>query len=139
MQIPEEGFGVFNTFPPEAQETAFDYIQFMIGSDERRLDWALIMDGPPDRIDLLDHPRLQEQDRGRVIETQAMTLPWRINYGERPIEAEKFWRVMFDEAILNNEDPKVALDSATEQMNAALSESGKRRLIVERNFRPPTS
>jgi ABC-type glycerol-3-phosphate transport system substrate-binding protein len=139
MQLPEEGYGVFNTFPPEVQELAFDYIQFMIGSDERRLDWAIIMGGPPDRLDLLDHPRLKEEDTGRVIETQAVTLPWRINYGERPIEAEKFWRVMFDEVILNNEEPKVALDSATEQMNAALRESGKRRLIVERNFRPPTS
>jgi ABC-type glycerol-3-phosphate transport system substrate-binding protein len=139
MQLPEEGYGVFNTFPPEVQELAFDYIQHMIGSDERRLDWAIIMNGPPDRLDLLDHPRLKEEDTGRVIETQAVTLPWRINYGERPIEAEKFWRVMFDEVILNNEDPKVALDSATEQMNAALRESGKRRLIVERNFRPPTS
>jgi hypothetical protein len=74
-----------------------------------------------------------------VIETQAMTLPWRINYGERPIEAEKFWSAMFDEVILGNEEPKVALDKATEQMNAALQESGKRRLIVERNYQPPSS
>jgi multiple sugar transport system substrate-binding protein len=139
MQLPEEGFGVFNTFEPEVQEIAFDYIQFMIGSDERRLDWALIMDGPPDHRDLLDHPRLTDENRGRVIETQAMTLPWRINYGERPIEAEKYWRTMFDEVILNNEDPKVALDAATEQMNAELSASGTPRLIVERNFQPPSS
>jgi ABC-type glycerol-3-phosphate transport system substrate-binding protein len=139
LQIPEEGFGVFNTFPPEVQELAFDYIQFMIGSDERRLEWALIMDGPPDRRDLLDHERLQSEDTGRVIETQAMTLPYRINYGERPIEAEKFWRTMFDEVILGNVEPKVALDTATEQMNAALQESGKRRLIVERNYQPPSS
>ena len=33
----------------------------------------------------------------------------------------------------------VALDDATEQMNAALQESGKRRLIVERNYQPPSS
>jgi hypothetical protein len=46
---------------------------------------------------------------------------------------------MFDEVILGNEEPKVALDSATEQMNAALAESGKRRLIVERNYQPPSS
>jgi ABC-type glycerol-3-phosphate transport system substrate-binding protein len=139
MQLPEEGFGVFNSFPPEVQETAFDYIQYMIGGDEQRINWALIMDGPPDRIDLLDNARLKEEDLGRVIETQAVTLPWRINYGERPIEAEKFWTAMFDEVILGNEEPKVALDKATEQMNAALQESGKRRLIVERYFQPPSS
>lgn len=139
LQIPEEGFGVFNTFPPEVQELAFDYIQHMIGSDERRLDWALIMGGPPDHRDLLDHDRLKSEDTGRVIETQAMTLPYRVNYGERPIEAEKFWRVMFDEVVLNKTDPQVALNDATDQMNAALKESGKRRLIVERNYRAPSA
>lgn len=139
MQLPEEGYGVFNSFPPEVQEIGFDYIRFMLGSDERRLDWSIIMDGPPDHKDLLDNARLKDEDVGRVIETQAMTLPWRINYGERPIEAEKFWSAMFDEVILGNEEPKVALDKATDQMNAALKESGKRRLIVERNYQPPSS
>ena len=94
------------------------------------------MDGPPDRIDLLDHQRLKDEDVGRAIETQAMTMPWRVVYGERPLEAEKFWRTMFDEVILENEDPKVSLDKATEQMNAAFKESGERRLIVERNYTP---
>ena len=139
LQIPEEGFGVFNTFSPEVQELAFDYIRFMIASDERRLDWATIMDGPPDHRDLLDAEQLKAEDTGRVIETQAVTLPYRVNYGERPIEAEKFWRVMFDEVVLNNTDAKVALDTATEQMNVALKDADKRRFIVERNYQPPSA
>lgn len=138
MAVPEEGFCVFNTFPGQIQELAFDYIDFMIGSDERRLEWAIIMDGPPDRLDLLDHARLKEEDVGRAIETQAMTMPWRVIYGERPLEAEKFWRAMFDEVILENEEPQVSLNKVTEQMNAAFKESGKRRLIVERNYKPPS-
>ena len=139
LQIPEEGFGVFNTFSPEVQELAFDYIRYMIASDEHRLDWATIMDGPPDHRDLLDAEQLKTEDTGRVIETQAVTLPYRVNYGERPIEAEKFWRVMFDEVILNNADAKVALDTATEQMNVALKDADKRRFIVERNYQPPSA
>ena len=138
MAVPEEGFCVFNTFDAQMQADSFKFIEYSIGSDERRLDWALIMDGPPDRVDLLDHPRIAEEDVGRSLETQATTMPWRVIYGERPLEAEKFWRTMFDEVILSNEDPKVALDKATEQMNAALKESGARRLIVERNYQPPS-
>lgn len=138
MAVPEEGFCVFNTFDPEMQENSFKFIEHAIGSDERRLDWALIMDGPPDNVDLLDHSRLVEEDIGRSIETQASTMPWRVVYGERPLEAEKFWRTMFDEVILGNEDPKIALDRATEQMNAAFQESGTPRMIVERSYSPPT-
>jgi ABC-type glycerol-3-phosphate transport system substrate-binding protein len=139
LAIPEEGFGVFNNHPVEVQEVGFAFIKHTIGTDERRLDWAFIDGGPPDKVDLLDHPRIKEEDVGRVIETQALTLPWRVNYGERPLEAEKFWRTMFDEVILGNADPKVALDSATEQMNVALRESNEKRYIVERNYKPPAS
>ena len=138
MAVPEEGFCVFNTFPVEVQQGAFEYIKFMLGSDERRLDWALLMDGPPDNVDLLDHARIQQEDIGKAIETQAVTMPWRVIYGERPLEAEKFWRTMFDQVILENEDPKVVLDEATQQMNAAFQASDKRRLIVERAFKAPS-
>jgi len=34
---------------------------------------------------------------------------------------------------------KEALDKATEQMNTALRESGKKRYIVERNYQPPSA
>lgn len=138
MALPEEGFCVFNTFPVEIQQAAFKYIEFMLKSDEHRLDWAIVMDGPPDRIDLLDHPGIKQGDVGRAIETQATTMPWRVIYGERPLEAEKFWRTMFDEVILEDKDPQEVLDSATEQMNAAFKESGEKRYIVERNYRPPS-
>ncbi len=66
-------------------------------------------------------------------------MPYRVIYGERPLEAEKFWRTMFDKVVLENEDPQVALNEATEQMNAALKESDERRIIVERNFKPPSA
>jgi len=139
MALPEEGYGVFSTFPPEAQEMAFQYIQYMLASDDRRLDWAILMQGPPDRVDLLDNTRLLEGDKEKVIASQAKTMPYRVIYGERPLEAEKFWRAMFDEAILNKADVKATLDSATEQMNTALASSGKKRYIVERAYRAPSS
>jgi multiple sugar transport system substrate-binding protein len=139
MALPEEGYGVFNTFPADAQEMAFKYIQHMLGSDDRRLDWAILMQGPPDRADLLTHPRLLEGDKEKVIESQAKTMPYRVVYGERPLEAEKFWRVMFDKAILEKGDVKAALDEATEQMNAAFAASTEKRYIVEREYKPPSS
>ena len=138
MALPEEGFCVFNTFPVEVQEAAFKYIEHMLRSDERRLDWAVLMSGPPDRIDLLDHPRIKDEQLVGSISAQADTMPWRVIYGERPLEAEKFWRTMFDEVTLEDKDPKEVLDSATEQMNAAFAESGEKRYIVERNFTPPS-
>jgi ABC-type glycerol-3-phosphate transport system substrate-binding protein len=138
MALPEEGFCVFNTFDPAQQEAAFKFIEFSLAGDDRRLDWALIMDGPPDRIDLLDNARIADEDVGRSIATQASTMPWRVIYGARPLDAQNYWRAMFDEVILNNGDPKAALDSATEQMNAAFKDSNERRLIVERNYQPPS-
>jgi ABC-type glycerol-3-phosphate transport system substrate-binding protein len=138
LSIPEEGFCVFNTFSVEEQQACFSFVDYMIDSDERRIEWAFLDGGPPDQRDLLNHPSLKEGDVGNVIATQAETIPWRVNYGERPLEAEKFWRTMFDEAILGNEDPKVALDKATEQVNIALKEANKNRFIVERNYQPPS-
>ncbi len=136
LQVPEEGFVVFNKFPAEVRTLAFDFIKHMIGSDENRVKWALVMQGPPDAKHLLNHPDITGNN---VIATQAETLPYRVNYGERPLEAEKFWRAMFDEVILEGKEPKEALDKATEQMNAAFKESGKKRYIVERNYKPPAA
>ncbi len=136
LQVPEEGFCVFNKFPDEVKALAFDFIKLMIGSDENRIRWAKVMQGPPDAIHLLKDPQITGDN---VIATQADTLPYRVNYGERPLEAEKFWRAMFDEVVLEAKDPKEALDKATEQMNTALRESGKKRYIVERNYQPPAA
>ena len=134
---PEEGFGVFSQFPPDVQAVGFSFIQHMLGTDERVLEWAKLMAGPPDRADLLDDPSLLENDLGRVLETQATTLPWRVNYGERPLEAEKYWRKMFDRVVLENGDPKAALDEATAGVNAEMKASGKVRFIAERRYSPP--
>jgi multiple sugar transport system substrate-binding protein len=139
MALPEEGYGVFNTFSPQAQEMAFEYIKLMLASDDRRLDWAILMQGPPDRADLLNNPRLLEGDTEQVIASQAKTMPYRVVYGERPLEAEKFWRTMFDQTILEKGDVKTALDEATEQMNAALAASNEKRYIVEREYKPPSA
>jgi ABC-type glycerol-3-phosphate transport system substrate-binding protein len=136
MQIPEEGFAVFEKFPADVKALAFDFIKFAQGSSERRQQWALIMGGPPDDIELLEAPEIAENN---VIATQAETLPYRVNYGERPIEAEKFWRAMFDEVVLEQTEPKAALDKATEQMNAALKAANKQRIIVERNYKGPST
>ena len=139
MAVPEEGYGVFSAFSPQEQEVAFQYIQHMLGSDERRLDWAILMQGPPDKSALLENPRLLEGDAEHVIASTAKTMPYRVVYGERPLEAEKFWRVMFDKTLLEKGDVKATLDEATDQMNAAFEASGKQRYIVEREYKPPSS
>jgi phage head maturation protease len=87
----------------------------------------------------LNNPRLLEGDTEQVIASQAKTMPYRVVYGERPLEAEKFWRTMFDQTILEKGDVKAALDEATEQMNAALAASNEKRYIVEREYKPPSA
>jgi multiple sugar transport system substrate-binding protein len=136
LQVPEEGFCVFNTFPAEVVQLCFEFIDHMIGSDERKVKWAEIMVGPPDALSLLDHPQIIANN---VIATSAETLPYRVNYGERPLEAEQIWRTMFDQAILENQNPKEVMDRANEQMNAALKDAGTKRYIVERQYRPPSA
>jgi multiple sugar transport system substrate-binding protein len=135
LQVPEEGFTVFNQFPEAVQRQAFDFIEFTLGPDAQRIAWALVMLGPPDAKHLLDHEKIAGNN---VIATQAETLPYRINYGERPIEAEKLWRTMFDDVVLKKADPKTVLDDVTAQMNEILKSSGKQRFIVERNYTPPS-
>ncbi|MEP7188565.1 MAG: extracellular solute-binding protein [Roseiflexaceae bacterium] len=139
LVTPEEGFAVFTSAPPDVQQVGFSFIKKMMGSDENRVKWALISNGPPDNKDLFDDPVLKAGDakKGNSIATQAETLPWRINYGERPLEAEKIWRSMFDAVILDKTAPKEALDEATDLMNAALKQSGKQRVFTERNYKPP--
>lgn len=137
LVTPEEGFCVFAKTPPEQQDAAFSFIKYMIGSPERRQEWAAISAGPPDAKDQAVLDLLAKNDPKNLIGAQAATLPYRINYGERPLEAEQIWRVMFDEVILEKGDPKAALDKATESMNAALKSSGKRRVFTERSYKAP--
>ena len=98
---PEEGFCVFTTASPEEQAVAFQFIKELVGTDEQRVRWAIISNGPPDKASLAEAPEIKQAERGNSITTQAVTLPYRINYGERPLEAEPIWRTMFDELILN--------------------------------------
>ncbi|MBA3415407.1 MAG: extracellular solute-binding protein [Chloroflexia bacterium] len=137
LMTPEEGFCVFTSASPEEQAVAFQFINELVGTDEQRIAWALISNGPPDKLSLANSPAILENQPGNSITTQAETLPYRINYGERPLEAEPIWRTMFDELILNRADPRAVADTATEQMNAALAASGKQRLFTERLYQIP--
>jgi len=64
-------------------------------------------------------------------------MPYRVCFGERPIEAEKFWRTMFDQAILEKKDVSTALKEATAGIDPILAT--KKRFITERNYKPPAS
>ncbi len=137
LVTPEEGFCVFTTANEAEQEIAFSFIEEMIGSEQRRIDWAVISNGAPDSRNLLGDERIREREQGNSISTQAETLPYRINYGERPLEAEPIWRNMFDRVILEQEDPRAALDEATAEMNNVFANSDQVRLFTERAFTPP--
>ena len=137
LMVPEEGFCVFTTASPEQQAVAFQFIKELVGTDDQLVKWSIIANGPPDKASLANDPRILEAEKGRSISTQAETLPWRINYGERPLEAEAIWGTMFDEVVLNQADVKATADAATEQMNAALAASGKTRLFTERLYKSP--
>ena len=139
LTSPEEGFCVFTTASPEQQAVAFQFIKELVGTDDQLVKWSIIANGPPDKQSLAADPRIVAAEKGRSISTQAETLPWRINYGERPLEAEAIWGTMFDEVVLNKADVKATADKATEDMNAALAASGKQRLFTERLYTPPSS
>lgn len=138
LMTPEEGFCVFTKASADQQAVAFEFIKELVGTDEQRIKWSLISNGPPDKASLADAPGIKSAEMGNSITTQAQTLPYRINYGERPLEAEAIWRTMFDEVILNKADVKTAANTATDQMNAALKASGKKRLFTESLYKTPT-
>lgn len=137
MLSPEEGFAVFANATPEQQDAAFEFIKLMLGSDEDRIAWAGIMTGPTDRLDLAGDPGIAAADIGNTIASQEVTLPYRVNPGEEPLEANGFWRTMFEKVILLGEDAKAAADEATEGMNQAFADSEQVYLITERNYVPP--
>jgi hypothetical protein len=58
-------------------------------------------------------------------------------FGERPIEAEKLWRTMFDKVILEKGDVQAALKEANDAINQVLP--SKKRYITERNYQPPSA
>ncbi len=137
VESPEEGLGIFKGFPDNEVAAAFDFIKYAVSPDAHALKWAELEMGPCDRSDLLASPDLLATDHNNVIATQADTLPYRINYGERPLEAEKYWRDMFDAVILQDADPKAALDTATNGVNAELAAANKVRIVTERAYKQP--
>jgi multiple sugar transport system substrate-binding protein len=140
LVTPEEGFCVFSNASDEVKPLAFSFIKEMLDSDERRVEWAIVSNGVPDSKTAAESAALKEREKGgNSISTQAETLPYRINYGERPLEAEQIWRTMFDRVLIERRPPKEALDEATEQMNAALAASGKQRIFTERSYRAPNA
>lgn len=138
LVTPEEGFCVFANAPAAAQPLAFSFIKEMFSSDERYVEWAVVSNGVPDSKTATASEALKGREKGgNSIATQAETLPYRINYGERPLEAEQIWRTMFDQVLIEQRPPKEALDEATAAMNAALKASGKQRLFTERSYKAP--
>jgi len=134
--VPEEGLGVFADSPDEVQEAAFDFIRYVMQPEEHRLRWAKVLTAPSDLRDL-DLSPIADQDPGNAIQSAAETLPFRINAGERPVEAEAIWRQMFEEVILLDEDAAAAAGRAAEAMNEVLAEMDEPPLVTERNYTPP--
>jgi len=134
--FPEEWICVFNDFPHEMKTLEFDFIKYTFASDEKRLQWASIMGAPTDSKHLLDHPQITGDN---IIATQAVTLPYRVNYGDYPWDTEKVHRSWFDQLILENADPKATADAANEQADQIMTESGKKRYITEREYNPPSA
>ena len=138
LMTPEEGFAVFTKASPDQQAVAFEFIKELVGTDEQRIKWSLINNGPPDKASLAASPEITSAELGNSITTQAVTLPYRINYGERPLEAQAIWQKMFEDAILSKADVKATAKAAADSMNAALAASGKKRLFTERLYKTPS-
>jgi ABC-type glycerol-3-phosphate transport system substrate-binding protein len=139
MVAPEEGLAVFANYPEEVQAAMFSFIQYALGTDERRIQWAKVHAIPTDRLDLLTDPAFTEGDEGNVLQSQAVTIPYRINPGEQPLEADTYFREMFERVILNVEEPQAVLEDVTGRFNAFLAEQGQTYLITERSYTPPSA
>jgi len=139
LTLPEEGLAVFANYPEEQQQAMFSFIQYALGTDERRIQWAKVHAIPTDRVDLLNDPALLENDEGNVLQSQAVTIPYRVNAGEQPLEADTYLREMFERVILNAESPQEVLDDVTTRFNAFMTEQGQTYLITERSYTPPTA
>ena len=137
--VPEEGFCVFTTASPEEQAVAFQFIKELVGTDEQRINWAIIANGPPDKAALFDAPEILEAAAGQLDHDPGRDDPLPDQHGERPLEAEPIWRQMFDDVLHNGVSAQDAANTATEAMNAALAASGKQRLFTERLYTPPTA
>lgn len=137
MLSPEEGLAVFSNYPEEVQQAMFSFISYALGTDERRIQWAKVHAGPTDRLDLLNDPAFAEGDEGNVLRNQAITIPYRIDPGEQPLEAETYWREMFERVIVNAEEAQPVLDDINARFNEVMTASGQTYLITERSYVAP--
>jgi ABC-type glycerol-3-phosphate transport system substrate-binding protein len=128
---PEENFQAFANYPDDVQAAAFSFIKHIMAGDERSVEWSLAQESSPDSKKLLADSRITSIP---TIRAQAETMQYRVAFGERPIEAEKLWRTMFDQAILENRAPADALHDATVEINKVLP--SKKRIFTERNYTP---
>ncbi len=135
--VPEEGLGVFADYPDDVKAAAFDFIQYALGPQEHRQRWSVISTAPSDLL-TLEMNTLAEQDPGGAIAAQAETLPYRVNYGERPVEAEAAWREMFESVIIAGEDVQTAATRANDRINDVFANATDPYIITERNYIPPT-
>lgn len=132
LASPEENFQAFAGFSDEQTAAAFEWIKFVMAGDDRALEWTRAQSSAPDSRKMLNDPRILEIPG---VKAQAETMPFRVCFGERPIEAEKLWRTMFDQVILEKRDVREALKEATDAINAVLPT--KKRIFTERNYAPP--
>jgi multiple sugar transport system substrate-binding protein len=132
LASPEENFQAFSYFSEETIEASFAFIKHVMAGEEQSYEWATAQSCAPDSKKVAADPRILEIPG---IRSQAETMPYRVCFGERPIEAEKLWRTMFDQVILENMDPKAALKEANTAINQVLPT--KKRYITERNYKPP--
>ncbi len=132
LASPEETFQVFSKFPAETQEAAFAFTKFAVEGVDNAVRWGIDEQIVPDVKSLINDPRLVDLPS---LKGQLPGMPYRVTTGERPIEAEKLWRAMFDEVLLKKTDPRAALKVATDAINIELPK--KKRYITERNYKPP--
>jgi len=129
---PEENYQAFNYFPDETVEASFAFIKHLMVGEDRANRWATAQSCAPDSKKVGADPKIMSIPG---IKSQAETMPFRVCFGERPIEAEKLWRTMFDQVILEGKTPAAALGEATQAINQVLPT--KKRYITERNYQPP--
>lgn len=130
---PEEGLQVFNYFPVDMQEACAEFVKGITTGDSE-VDLVVGNICAPDSRKLFEDTRITSVP---TVKAMMDTMPWRVHPGERPIEAEKLWRTMFDTVILTKGDAKAAAQEAAKAINIELPK--KKRYFTERNYQPPTA
>jgi multiple sugar transport system substrate-binding protein len=137
IQLQEDFIGVFKKAAPEKKALIWDFVHFLLlEEDDRIIELAQEFKVPPDRKDLVDDPRLLEDDMLRV---GAEVAPNSVRPGPLPIFADhqKFIATAFEEILLQDAPVQEALDRAVEQANLDLEASGKTYTSTEWKYVPP--